>query len=94
MRRAVFAFLLTLFVTAAAGKAAEMKRYVDYYLGFELSYPASYEIKDLPCGTARWFAEMGYQKLLYLSTGTGQKLGHILLILDRRHFSLGTLETR
>lgn len=79
--------------TCAAGQSAAIKRYVDYNLGFELSYPASYRVTELPCEFARWFAEMGCQKLLYLSRGTGQSQGNIALILDRRHFSLARLET-
>lgn len=93
VRKAILAVVMTLFATGAAGRSAEMKRYADYYLGFELSYPTSYKIRELPCSLARWLAEMGYQKLLYLSTGTGQNQGSILVLLDRRHFSLGTLET-
>lgn len=93
MRKAMFAVVLTLFATRAVGKSAEMKRYVNSDLGFELSYPANYRVTDLPCGVARWFAEMGFQNLLYLSTGTGRNEGNIRLILDRRPFKLATLET-
>jgi hypothetical protein len=93
MRKAMFAVVLALFATGAVGKSAEMKRYVDPWLGFELSYPASYRVKDLPCWVARAFAMEGFQNLLYLSTGTGEHQGNILLILDRRPFNLATLET-
>jgi hypothetical protein len=93
MRKAMFAVVLTLFATGAVGKSAEMKRYVNNGLGFELSYPASYRATNLPCRAARWFAEMGFQKLLYLSTSTGENQGNIFLIFDRRPFNLATLET-
>lgn len=94
MKKAVFAVVMATFATCAGGQSGAMKRYVNCNLGFELSYSASYRMAELPCESARWFAEMGYQKLLYLSRGTGENQGNILLILDRRHFSLATLETR
>ncbi|HEX5411540.1 MAG TPA: hypothetical protein VFZ27_06730 [Terriglobia bacterium] len=93
MKKAVFAVVIATFAACAAGQSAAMKRYVNYNLGFELSYPANYRVTDLPCEFARWFARMGYQKLLYLSRGTGQSEGNIALILDRSHFSLARLET-
>jgi hypothetical protein len=92
MKKAIFAVVLAVSVRGAFGQSTEMKRYVNSGLGFELSYPASYRVTDLPCRVARWFAERGFQKLLYLSTGTGEKQGNILLSLDRRPFNLATLE--
>lgn len=93
MRKTIFAVVLALFATGAAGKSMEMKRYVNKELGFELSYPASYEIKDLPCAVARWCAVNGRQSLLYVSKGTGQNRGNISVMLDRQPFSLRRLET-
>ena|SRR5690348_18514520 len=94
MKKAVFAVVMATFATCAAGQSAAMKRYVDYNLGFELSYPASYRVTELPCVVARSLAREGLQSLLYVSRGAGRSQGNIALILDRRHFSLATLETR
>lgn len=92
MRKAILAVVLAVFATGPFGKSAEMKRYVNSGLGFELSYPASYRATELPCGVARWYTYWGFQNLRYLSTGTGHDKGNIFLILDRRPFSLATLE--
>jgi hypothetical protein len=93
VKKAIIAVVLTVSVTGAVGQCTGMKRYVDNSLGFELSYPASYRVTDLPCRFATGFALEGFQSLLYVSTGTGRNHGNILLILDRRHFSLATLQT-
>lgn len=96
MKKAILGFVMAMCATYAAGQSGAMKRYryVDYSLGFELSYPASYRTTELPCVVARSLAREGLQSLLYVSKGAGENQGNILLILDRRHFSLATLETR
>lgn len=94
MKEAIFGCVMAMCAICAAGQSAAMKRYVNYNLGFELSYPASYRVTDLPCVVARSLAREGLQSLLYVSRGAGENQGKILLILDRRHFSLVTLETR
>lgn len=69
-----------------------MQRYVDDSVGIELSYPASYRVTDLPCQVAQWAAGRGLQSLLYVSEGAGDRTGKILVALDRREFSVQTLQ--
>jgi len=78
-------------IAAACGQSQTLRRFSDSYLGFELSYPATYEVADLPCGVARWAASNGYQSLLYVQQGHSQNAASIHVTVDRRRFSMDNL---
>lgn len=82
-----------LFTVAEVGQSTKLQPYVNKSLGFALSFPANYRVKELPCWVARPFATLGYQSLLYVSSGVGRSRGNISLILDRHRFSVDMLQT-
>ena len=92
MNKAVAVLALFLFgIVAACGQSQASRLFSDPYLGFELFYPATYEIADLPCGVARWAASNGYQSLLYVQQGRSQDAASIHVTVDRRRFSMENL---
>ena len=86
--------LVLLFCGNASSQAASMKLYVNVDFGFELSYPAEYDRTDLPYNVAVMCANNGLEALLYVSTGTSQQAGSILVTLDRQEFSLAAISAR
>jgi len=84
-------FLLLLVVDGFA-QVPTMKTYVNDSVGFELVYPATYRVADLPCSLARWAAHRGAQSLLYVSIGAEPQAGSIHIALDMHKFSMTTLQ--
>jgi len=91
MNRAVAVAALIWWGIAAFGQSGTLQLYTNPNLGFELSYPATYKLSDLPCYVAQWAASHGYQSLLYVREGESQDAGSIHLTVDRRRFSLDNL---
>ena len=85
--------ILLLLSVAGITQVATMTTYVNKDLGITLAYPATYRMTRMPCPHAPNRAFKGRQCLLYLGTGAGQKHGNIEVVIDRRKFSLGTLES-
>lgn len=76
----------------AVGKSAGSRPYVNRTLGFQISYPANYRNKNLPCDLARFLAVRGSQSLLYVSSGVGRNEGNISVVVDKRPFSMKALQ--
>jgi hypothetical protein len=91
MNKAVAVVALILFGIAAFGQSQTLQRFADSNFGFELSYPPTYEVTDLPCAIAQWAASHGYQSLLYVRRGHSQNAGSIHVTVDRRQFSVDNL---
>lgn len=82
---------LLLCAIGAVGQSQTLRPFASSDLRFELSYPSTYGVTDLPCGDAEMAAGNGYQSLLYVRKGKSRDAASISVMLDRRQFSLDAL---